>query len=678
MRNNLEIFIVTYNRLEHLQKTLNQIFAESSPIKDFQITILDNCSDDGTSELIQKYVLKYPHLKHIRHQKNIGGNANIARAFEIAQKKYVWVLCDDDEYNWDNWREIEQAVRNDEDAIFVCECSDEKRTDITWIFKALSFVPSCIYKTEFITSNTLINAYANILYLFPHLAVAASFINKKKEFYIVKKPIVKMLENPNASYTRGCDDEEFIYPKSQKMSWLVGYLNSINLIEDKSIRKTARKDICLEGKSFIDTIKRYIKYAIKNNKVSPSNFADIFFSLNGLQKSKVVLHFPELISLFIVKSIFKKGKTRLKSNKILAFCNDTPGEPSQGLFDEFLQYGIETVSGKEALKLIQKKEICPEDVFFIQEILAKSADKLSKLGAKPFLLTSGEVAIYAPLLYDNLENVANRFQHRMLFRGSFDRFGGINPHNHILYFPTGSNTGVFNQIVPWNERKNIVMVVANKFCRLKFPTTINPKAFIRKLKTFLSPSYRESVKNNFQTKRLEAIEYWGALGEMDLYGGGRKNKRDMPLNLWQRLKSIIPKIYKGRCEDKIAVISNYKFAIAFENIAYPGYVTEKIIDCFVAGVIPIYLGAPDIQEFIPKNCFIDARDFSNFEELNNYLQTIDEKQAIEIIENGRNFLQTEEGQKYSCRYFVKKISELFHKEIHHEYSNFVPQKEVFK
>ena len=41
---------------------------------------------------------------------------------------------------------------------------------------------------------------------------------------------------------------------------------------------------------------------------------------------------------------------------------------------------------------------------------------------------------------------------------------------------------------------------------------------------------------------------------------------------------------------KLKIISNHKFNIAFENSSYPGYVTEKITDAFIANTIPIYWG----------------------------------------------------------------------------------------
>ena len=59
-------------------------------------------------------------------------------------------------------------------------------------------------------------------------------------------------------------------------------------------------------------------------------------------------------------------------------------------------------------------------------------------------------------------------------------------------------------------------------------------------------------------------------------------------------------------EDKEMFIRDYKFNIAFENSLYSGYTTEKIIQAFAAGTVPIYAGDPRITEMFDVNAFINA------------------------------------------------------------------------
>ena len=138
MKNTLGILLVTYNRKEYLKRTFKQILAVDSPIKDLDITILDNASTDGSSELIDEYSKSFPNIKHIRHVANIGGNANICRAFELAAssgKEYVWVLCDDDKYNFSNWDEVKSSIDNKDDIICVADYvfpNEESKKDFAY------------------------------------------------------------------------------------------------------------------------------------------------------------------------------------------------------------------------------------------------------------------------------------------------------------------------------------------------------------------------------------------------------------------------------------------------------------------------------------------------------------------------------------------------------------------
>ena len=51
----LDIFIITYNRAAKLESTFEQIFISSSPIRNFEIVVIDNNSTDDTALIVQKY-----------------------------------------------------------------------------------------------------------------------------------------------------------------------------------------------------------------------------------------------------------------------------------------------------------------------------------------------------------------------------------------------------------------------------------------------------------------------------------------------------------------------------------------------------------------------------------------------------------------------------------------------
>lgn len=80
---------------------------------------------------------------------------------------------------------------------------------------------------------------------------------------------------------------------------------------------------------------------------------------------------------------------------------------------------------------------------------------------------------------------------------------------------------------------------------------------------------------------------------------------------------------KDKQTSKINWQSQYKFCIAIENSKYPGYCTEKLLQAFSSGCIPIYIGDPTVEQDFDTRSFINANDFSNEEELIEYIKKVD-------------------------------------------------------
>ena len=71
---------------------------------------------------------------------------------------------------------------------------------------------------------------------------------------------------------------------------------------------------------------------------------------------------------------------------------------------------------------------------------------------------------------------------------------------------------------------------------------------------------------------------------------------------------------------KIEALSTYYFALAFENAEYEHWVTEKMPQAIFAGTIPVYWGAPDVEDFAPgPHSLIRTADFPSPRELADYL-----------------------------------------------------------
>ena len=82
-----------------------------------------------------------------------------------------------------------------------------------------------------------------------------------------------------------------------------------------------------------------------------------------------------------------------------------------------------------------------------------------------------------------------------------------------------------------------------------------------------------------------------------------RNSTLLPYNL--------TKPHDYRFHEKITMMRMYKFHAAFENGNIVDYVTEKVYQALIAGVIPIYFGAPNIRDYVPDNSIINVHDFQN-------------------------------------------------------------------
>lgn len=315
LKDKLEIFIITYNRKEYLKHTLESVYSEKSPIRDLQITILDNKSTDGSSELIDNIIADFPNTKHIIHNRNIGGNANIARCYELAKKDYFWILCDDDEIVWkqESWGEVEAAMETGADAIVVSNYINPKE-NIPQLLGQLSFVPAGIYKTANLTDTVMQNISFQISCCFPQLALVCKLINDNKRILILDKWIVKMVEHPNvSSYSRGMDTDK--HPLMANMTWSLGILKTIQMIKDEKIREEIIETYRNEKGTFMLHPNVFIE---ENRKLGSDSFINLseYYSLLP-SKMKYLFSYD----LYRNRDEFKKREEKYEADLVRASFN---------------------------------------------------------------------------------------------------------------------------------------------------------------------------------------------------------------------------------------------------------------------------------------------------------------------------------------------------------------------
>lgn len=102
-----------------------------------------------------------------------------------------------------------------------------------------------------------------------------------------------------------------------------------------------------------------------------------------------------------------------------------------------------------------------------------------------------------------------------------------------------------------------------------------------------------------------------------------------------------------RVKNKYEFQKDYKFSIAFENSQKEGYITEKIVQAWQAGTIPIYWGNKRVvEEFNPK-AFINVFDFESYESCIEYIKKVDQDDELYLsIQKEPIFTEESLAKKY--------------------------------
>jgi hypothetical protein len=103
--------------------------------------------------------------------------------------------------------------------------------------------------------------------------------------------------------------------------------------------------------------------------------------------------------------------------------------------------------------------------------------------------------------------------------------------------------------------------------------------------------------------RMQAIAALSALGKVDVFGGIARNSG------------------KKAASEKYETSQKYKFVFAFENDLFPGYVTEKALEAWATGAIPLYWGS-DPSGYLNQDAMINLANYQSLETFTNRVHEV--------------------------------------------------------
>lgn len=270
--------------------------------------------------------------------------------------------------------------------------------------------------------------------------------------------------------------------------------------------------------------------------------------------------------------------------------------------------------------------------------------------------SDADIVLYNEMPKPFLDNIDSKRSYLMIFESEL-----IRPDNWNL-----AKHKKFKKIFTWHDH----FIHRDKYIKFYFPNKIRltpvESSKRRKLLTLICGNKTCRHPLELYSKRLKAIRWFeeNQPEDFDYYGVGW----DYQMSVWWqkvfrklRVLDYIPKnpspSYRGKVDSKFQALKDYQFSICYENGKnIDGYITEKIIDCFVSGNIPVYWGPNNIESHIPTNTFIDRRKFANYKELYSHLKEMNLETIQNYQENITKFLDSDKGYKFSNEYFVEVIT----------------------
>ncbi|MBM4111645.1 MAG: glycosyltransferase [Phycisphaerae bacterium] len=83
-------------------------------------------------------------------------------------------------------------------------------------------------------------------------------------------------------------------------------------------------------------------------------------------------------------------------------------------------------------------------------------------------------------------------------------------------------------------------------------------------------------------------------------------------------------------KNKSAFLATHRFTICFENTSSPGYTTEKLVDAFLAGTIPIYWGNAEVGLEFNRAAMLHAADFPSLDALADRVMELDDDEQARL------------------------------------------------
>ena len=246
-----------------------------------------------------------------------------------------------------------------------------------------------------------------------------------------------------------------------------------------------------------------------------------------------------------------------------------------------------------------------------------------------------------------------------------------NPHINVLNCDA-QYCIQFKKVFSWNPGianlpNGVLVMVPNEIIIQSTPTFDERPLLVALINA--NKRFPRKLNGDLYDERVELIRWYEAHhpNSFGLFGRGW-DKPSPAFTFFEKLARRVNRLraqiygyrpfpsYRGAIKSKFEAYGQAKFGICYENTKdLPNYITEKIFDCMFEGCVPVYWGANNVLDFIPKDCFIDRRDFASTADLHDFLASMGESVYSQYQANMARFLSGIQIEPFRAQTFVNRV-----------------------
>jgi hypothetical protein len=115
--------------------------------------------------------------------------------------------------------------------------------------------------------------------------------------------------------------------------------------------------------------------------------------------------------------------------------------------------------------------------------------------------------------------------------------------------------------------------------------------------------------NNPESRRIKAVKELEKFFPVAKYGG----------------------YYENPVDSKLSIGREHRFSLCFENELTPGYHTEKLLQAWSMGAVPLYFGDTTVNSEFNSKSFVNLNDFESIADFVSFVSRMSEEDCLAMV-----------------------------------------------